>query len=136
MLKKILLIFLGALSWSLTMFKSDPCWFAKCANGAGFWGPNGHDGIWHIALAESLSRGNLGIPTFAGGAIKNYHIGFDLLLALFHKITFIPINNLYFQILPPIFAVAIGLLVYKFVLVWTGSIRYTLYAVFFTYFGG
>ena len=27
--------------------------------GMGFWGPNGHDGVWHVSLASSLARGTL-----------------------------------------------------------------------------
>jgi len=43
-----LLIIIGSLVWSLTMVKSGLCWDAKCVGGIGFWGPNGHDGVWHI----------------------------------------------------------------------------------------
>lgn len=132
MLKKYLLIFLGALSWSLTMVKSG--WVYPY--GAGFWGPNGHDGIWHIALAERLARGSWEMPVFAGEAIKNYHLGLDLLLAFLHKISSFPISILYFQILPPIFALAIGLLTYEFVYLWKHSTRHSLLATFFVYFGG
>ena len=104
--------------------------------GMGFWGPNGHDGIWHISLSEGLARGSWTMPVFAGETIRNYHIGFDLVLAIIHKITFIPIVNLYFQILPPIFAVLIGHLVYKFVYLWKKSRLKAWWATFFTYFGG
>lgn len=132
MLKKYSLIFLGALSWSLVMVKSG--WVYSY--GIGFWGPNGHDGVWHIALAEGLARGSFDNPVFVGEAMKNYHLGFDLLLAVLNKITSIPISTLYFQILPPIFAVLIGYLTYEFVFVWLGSKTQALIATFFVYFGG
>jgi hypothetical protein len=136
--KLILLILTGTISWSWTMVKSG--WFysslGKSGPGLGFWGANGHDGIVHIALAESLSRGSFAIPFFAGSAIQNYHIGFDLILAFLHEITFIPTVNLYFQILPPVFALLVGLLTYKFVLEWSGSEKAATWSVFFTYFGG
>ena len=74
-----------------------------------------------MALVNNLAKGSLENPVFAGENIKNYHIGFDLLLALLHKITNISISHLYFQILPPLFAVLIGFLVYKFVYLWRGS---------------
>jgi len=125
-IKTIILILLGTVSWSLTMVKS----------GIGFWGANGHDGVWHIALSESLARGSFNMPTFAGEVLKNYHIGFDLLLALFHKVTTIPIPTLYFQIIPPILALLIGILTYKFVLNWTKSDRSAWWSTFFVYFGG
>ncbi len=131
-LKLTILIIFGSLSWSLTMIKSGLVY----SFGMGFWGPNAHDGVWHIALANSLARGTWEMPVFSGEIIKNYHIGFDLLLAFLHKITFIPINTLYFQILPPIFALTIGILVYKFVLKWKFSFKQAFWATFFVYFGG
>ncbi|MBI3397002.1 glycosyltransferase family 2 protein [Candidatus Woesebacteria bacterium] len=104
--------------------------------GMGFWGANGHDGVWHIALIQSLAGGSLRMPTFAGENIQNYHIGFDLLLGLIHKITQIPVVNLYFQISPIILAILIGALTYKFVFDWQKSQSKALWALFFVYFGG
>lgn len=104
--------------------------------GMGFWGANGHDGVWHIALIENLSRGSFGMPVFGGFSLQNYHLGFDLLAALLHKFTFIPVVNLYFQILPPIFALLIGTLVYLFVWNWTHSKSASWWSTFFVYFGG
>ncbi len=130
--KKWLLIVIGTISWSLTMIKSG--WVYPY--GMGFWGANGHDGIWHIALAESLSKGSWGMPMFSGSNLQNYHIGFDLLLSLVHKLTLIPVVNLYFQVLPLIFAALIGVLTYKFVFEWIGSKKSALWSTFFVYFGG
>lgn len=129
---KWVLIILGTVSWSLTMIKSG--WIYSY--GMGFWGANGHDGIWHIALSESLARGSLAMPIFSGHYLQNYHLGFDLLLDILHKVTFLPIVNLYFQVIPPILAVLVGILTYKFVFEWTGSGKASLWSLFFTYFGG
>lgn len=128
--KANLLILLGSVLWSLTMFKSG----LKYSFGYGFWGPNGHDGIWHIALANSLANGNLNNPVFAGELLKNYHLGFDTLLALLHKLTFIKISTLYFQILPFIFALLIGFLTYQFVYSWRKSKEEAFWSTFFVYF--
>ena len=130
--KEALLILIGTLIWSLTMVKSGLTY----PFGMGFWGPNGHDGVWHVALAESLARGSLTMPTFAGEALKNYHVGFDLILALLHRLTTIPIVNLYFQVVPPILALLIGFLTYKFVVLWRKSKKEAFWATFFVYFGG
>src|SRR5258708_35896011 len=87
--KIIALIILGTITWSWTMVKSG--WFYSSlgvnGSGLGFWGANGHDGVWHIALAESLARGSFYMPVFAGSMLQNYHIGFDFILALLHRIT-------------------------------------------------
>ncbi len=139
MLKKALkqystvsLILIGSILWSLTMVKSG--WLYKY--GIGFWGANGHDGIWHLALTNNLNSFNLNNPVFSEFILKNYHFGFDILLSLIHKITMLPISLLYFQILPPIFAILIGYLTYLFVLEWSKSKKSAFYSVFYVYFGG
>lgn len=125
------LILIGSLSWSLTMVRSGLIF----EFGAGFWGPNGHDGIWHIALIRQLAQGSLQMPVFAGEGLQNYHIGFDLLVAILHRLTTIPVINLYFQILPPLMATSIGILVYKFVSTWQNK-NAAIWSLFFVYFGG
>ena len=127
----IALILIGTFIWSITVVKSGIVY----SYGMGFWGPNGHDAIWHIALIESLSRGSFDIPVFAGEALKNYHIGYDLLVAIVHKLTNIPVVTLYFQVLAPLIALFIGFLSYKFVYIWRGSKREAFWATFFVYFG-
>jgi hypothetical protein len=131
-LSLIILLILGISSWSLTMVKSG--WIYPF--GMGFWGANGHDGIWHIALINNFAKGIFNVPVFAGYPLQNYHIGFDLLAAFLFKITRIPVVNLYFQILPPVFAFLIGFLTYKFVLLLTNSKKSGILATFFTFFGG
>ncbi|MFZ5932592.1 MAG: hypothetical protein ACOYT7_00685 [Patescibacteria group bacterium] len=131
-LKVFLLIIAGTTIWSLTMVKSGLVY----SSGMGFWGPNGHDGVWHVALIESLSRGSLEMPTFAGEALKNYHIGFDLVLAIVHKLTQIPTVTLYFQIVPPILAFLVGYLTYEFVSTWRKDKKEAFWAAFFVYFAG
>src|SRR3989344_3998059 len=127
-----LLISFGTIIWSVTMIKSGLVY----SFGMGFWGANGHDGIWHIALSQSLANGSWQMPIFAGEMLKNYHLGFDLLLAILHKLTFIPIHTLYFQVLPPILAFGIGLFVYLFILSWNNSKTAAWWTTFFVYFGG
>ena len=130
--KALLLIVAGSLAWALTMVKSG----LRYDYGVGFWGPNGHDGVWHLSLARSLASGSLEMPIFAGEQIKNYHLGFDLLLALVNRITALPVSVLYFQIFPPIMAILIGFLTYKFVLNWKKSQAAAFWSTFFVYFGG
>lgn len=131
-LNKNIVIFIGVIAWSLTMVKSG--WLYSY--GYGFWGANGYDGIWHISLINNLSKFNFQNPVFSGERIKNYHIGFDLLIGILNRATHIPVNYLYFQILPLIFSLLIGLLTYKFVFDWTQSKKGALLATIFTYFGG
>ena len=131
-LKKWLLIAAGTISWSLTMVKSG----LISPYGLSFWGPNGHDGVWHISLINSLAKGSLSMPIFAGETIKNYHLGFDVLLAAIHRLTTIPASILYFQIFPPVLAFLTGWLLYHFIKKITDSDSSAFWAVFFTYFSG
>lgn len=128
----IFLILIGTILWSITMIKSGLIY----PFGMGFWGPNGHDGVWHLALINSLARGSLDMPTFVGELLKNYHIGFDVLVAILHRLTGVPVVNLYFQALPPVLALLIGVFTYKFVYLWTHSRGASFWATFFVYFGG
>ena len=131
-LQAILLILLGSFTWVITMFRSG----LKYSYGTGYWGANGHDGIWHLVVIEGLKKGNLLMPIFAGGIIRNYHIGFDVLVAFLGKITTLSSSLLYFQIIPIVFALLIGFLTYKFIFLWTKSKIKSLLTVFFIYFGG
>lgn len=127
-----LLLTTGVASWSLTMIKSGLTY----TYGMGFWGANGHDGVWHIALAKSLAKGSFEIPIFSGELLSNYHVGFDLLLALIYKLTSLPMERIYFQIIPPILAISLGILVYVFVKNWSKSKEAALWSTFFVYFAG
>lgn len=135
-IKKYFLIILGTISWSLVMVRSGLCWDKGCAGGIGFWGANGHDGIWHLALIKSLAGGSFRMPTFAGWDIQNYHIGFDVLMSWIVRLTGVSVSVLYFQIVPPILALLAGFLVYKFVKDWRHSEVSAWWATFFVYFGG
>jgi len=73
--------------------------------GQGFWGPSGHDMIWHIALSHQASNPlQIQHPTYSGSLIQNYHPFYNLLVNWTSKITFISIPSLSFQVLPIIFS--------------------------------
>lgn len=131
-LKSLTLILTGTIIWSLTMVKSGITY----SYGMGFWGPNGHDGVWHIALIKSLIRGSWNIPVMGDMPLQNYHIGFDLFTAIIYKLTFIPVEVLYFQILPPLFSLLLGVFAYLFVYEWRKSKEESFWSLFFIYFGG
>lgn len=125
-----MVIFLGTVAWTLMMLRSG--WIYKY--GMGFWGPNGHDGVWHVSLASGLARGDFQMPIFAGEQIKNYHLGFDLFLAALHWLTGLPVVNIYFQLLPLLLAALTGVAVYLFVQAWHKNSGAAVWAAAFTYF--
>jgi len=128
-----LLMFLGVGIQALTMIKSGLLY----SFGMGFWGPNGHDGVWHLALINELTKHfppqN---PIFAQFKLLNYHYLFDLLVGLINKTTLIPTLNLYFQIFPIIFSGFLGILTFILVKKITKNNLSASLAVFFIYFGG
>lgn len=136
-----LIMFFGVISQSLTTIRSGLLY----SYGMGFWGPNGHDGVWHLSLINSLSRhlqfskdffSLLQNPILAGFNLRNYHFLFDLFLALIHKITNFPTFNLYFQIFPIILSGFLGILTFLLIKKLTKNSLTACLAVFFAYFGG
>ncbi|NOY15031.1 MAG: hypothetical protein GXP43_02330 [bacterium] len=125
---KNLFIILLSLIWSFPVIRSGlPTKF-----GLGFWGPNGHDAIWHLALSQSILNGlPIKHPTLSGQPLTNYHFGFDLVLAFLSKLTHIPLTFLYFQILPPIIALVILILSYKLFIRLFSSQKGALFSLFF-----
>lgn len=138
-----LLLTVGSLTISLPMLKSGLLY----PYGMGFWGPNGHDGIWHLSLVEHFTRNlNLDSPILADVQLSNYHFLFDWILALINKLTLelhrlvhvpeISSITLYFQIIPPLMAILLGILTWKFMLTWTKSETAGYLSLILIYFGG
>lgn len=128
-----ILLFLGVLSQGMTMFRSGLIYDF----GMGFWGPNGHDGIWHLALVNQVLKGfPPPHPTLAGSNLTNYHYFYDLLLAVVNKLTTIPIHHLYFQIFPFFLALGIGWLSFLVGYYWKKDFWTGFWLTFFNYFAG
>lgn len=127
------LIFLGSFSWLLTQVKNGLLF----NYGLGFWGPNGHDAVWHLSLISSLQKNvppqN---PIFAGEALSNYHYFFDLLLAKSSNIFSIDPSELLFRLFPALVSIAAGFLIFKVTKKISGSAKASIFAAFFLYFGG
>lgn len=105
--------------------------------GLGFWGPNGHDGIWHLSLINQvLISFPPPHPNFAGSLLINYHYFYDILLALVGKITPIPIINLYFQIFPILIGLSLGVLSFIVGYLWKKSFWVGFWLAFLNYFAG
>ncbi len=104
------LILLGSLLLSTTMFRSG----LRYSYGLGFWGPNGHDAIWHLSVINQIKKAIPPLnPVFSGTKLSNYHWGFDLFAALLSKLTGLSSLDVYFRILPPLIALLIGLFSYR-----------------------
>lgn len=84
--------------------------------GMGFWGPNGHDGVWHVALINQIKNGLLPEnPVFSGEILKNYHYLYDLLIATTATLSFVPVEDLIFRFFPVLFSLLLGIGVISFI---------------------
>lgn len=127
------LLFFGVLAQSLTMFRSGLVY----EFGMGFWGANGHDGVWHLALANQVLEGfPPPHPTFSGFRLTNYHYFYDFLLALVNKLTDIPLHFLYFQAFPILLAAGLGFLSFLVGYWWRKDFWTGFWLAFFNYFAG
>lgn len=128
-----LLIIIGSLTWVLTTIKNG----LNFDFGLGFWGPHGHDSLWHLILIESLKSGlppqN---PALSGTILNNYHYFYDLLLAQTSKLSTISPLDLYFRFFPLLISLNIGVLSYFLAKDWFKSKFAANLSVFFVYFGG
>lgn len=128
----IITVTLGSVTWLLTQVKNGLLYNF----GYGYWGPNGHDGIWHLALISQLQKNfppqN---PVFAGEVLTNYHYFYDLLLARSGNLLSINSQDLLFRFFPFLIALLAGLVVYQVVKKIANSWT-AVWTVFFVYFGG
>ncbi len=94
----------------LTVFRSG----LNYDYGIGFWGPNGHDAVWHLSLINHIANPfKIKLPIYSGELLNNYHPFYDILIALFSKITFINSSIWYFQIFPILSTIILLVTSYK-----------------------
>lgn len=127
------LILIGTFLSSMTMIRSG----IFNGSGIGFWGPNGHDAIWHLGvISEVLKKIPPENPVFSGVPLRNYHWGFDLFAAYFSRIFGFNILDVYFRFLPIIFGLLIGIFSYLVAYRNTKKIIIGFWFVFLNYFAG
>lgn len=129
----LLLIITGSASWMVVTFKNG----LSFNYGLGFWGPNGHDAIWHLALISELEK-NIppNNPIFAGEKLTNYHYFFDLLIAKSAILFSINELDLLFRFFPLLISLLIGVLVFYVARKISNNFFAGIFATFFVYFGG
>lgn len=129
----ILTFIAGAIFQSLSLLRSG--WVYDF--GIGFWGPLGHDGIWHQALINQLIKQvppqN---PVLSGEMLTNYHYFFDLLVAETVRLSQIPVMDLLYRFYPFTFSILLGLGTYILVMKIAGNRIAALTSLYFVYFAG
>ncbi|MDP3973530.1 MAG: hypothetical protein Q8P92_01730 [Candidatus Daviesbacteria bacterium] len=102
----IFLIMVGVVFQIIPTFKNGLTY----SYGMGLWGPNTHDGMWHISLINQLVKHvppeN---PIFGGEILKNYHYFYDLTIAATIYVTGISVIDLIFRFYPILLSSLLGL---------------------------
>lgn len=105
--------------------------------GMGFWGPNTHDGLWHIALINQLIKAvppeN---PIYSSAILKNYHFFYDLAVAATSYILQIPVVDLVFRFYPIMFSVMLGISSYYFIMKLFANKLAAIFGLYLIYFAG
>ena len=100
-------------------------------------GPNGHDGLWYLALINEL-KANFPpeYPGFAGVAFKGYHFFYFFLIAKISNIFHLSPMALLFHFFAVLTSFLWGIGVYTLMFRWSKQRITALWAVFLTFFGG
>jgi len=106
--------------------------------GMGFWGPNGHDAIFHLSLIKSLQNSLLSLahPQLANFNLQNYHLGFDYFSALFAGMFKLSPLNLYFRYFPLMSILLLGFLINRLLVKWQFSSLDRFLAILFCFLTG
>jgi len=92
-----LFIILGTITQIAPVFKSGLTY----PFGIGFWGPSGHDSVWHLSLINHIDNPYIiNMPIFSGEILKNYHPFFDIFIAYLSKLSHISSSIWLFQLWP------------------------------------
>jgi len=105
--------------------------------GIGYWGPLGHDGVWHQALVNQLIKATPpGNPGLSGTTLSNYHYFYDLLVATTAHMSGVPVADLIFRFYPILFSFLLGLGTYLLCKALFNKWYVGAASLFFVYFGG
>jgi len=105
--------------------------------GLGFWGPNGHDAIWHLGLITQILESFPPLhPVFSGFLLSNYHWGYNLFTAIISYLLPFSLLDIYFRILPITFALFLGIFTYTLGFKLSKNHTTALFFVFLNYFSG
>lgn len=120
----------------LLIFPSGTNLCFKNVCGINFWGVHGHDGIWHLAIANvSFHQFPFIAPTFAGQNLYGYNYAFDFIVFILSKIGIDPLIS-YFKLLPVIWFGFFTLLLVRLAKTFDKSRLFVGLFLFFNYFAG
>lgn len=106
--------------------------------GLGFWGPNGHDALFHLSLGEAFRANpfSLAHPQLAGEILSNYHFGFDWLTGVISSLAAIPLMDIYFRSFPVVLVLLIVFVTIRLLALWRFSGLTIMLSLFFMFLTG
>lgn len=107
-------------------------------NGHLYWSAQGHDGLWHVSVIETMKRVfPAPNPLYAGKILYNYHYFIDVIMAEFNRIFFFFSSlDLYYRFFAFLISFLMGLAAYSFLTTWKKNEKIGLLGIFFTYLVG
>ncbi len=113
---------------------SSYCFQGIC--GVFFWGAHEHDGVWHLAVANTLFHHfPFQMPNMNGTAIHGYNYLLDIVIASLSYLTHVSVSIWYFKLLPLLWFFGMSTLTYAFARAYRKSSTYPFFVFFFTFFG-
>ena len=101
---------------AITLFRQ----YSTNSFGFGFWGPNGHDAIFHLSLINHFSQNPLSLnnSSFNGYKLHDYHFLFDYVSGLMVRLTGVSSTTYYFVIFPIISSIVLVFYLEKLMKKW------------------
>lgn len=130
----ILIILAGILHLAI-IFPSGSYYCFNNVCGHYYWGVHEHDGLWHLAVAETAFKSfppqN---PIYSGVSLVGYNSLLDFVLYILNKIGISPIFA-YFKMLPIIWFIGFTYFSVKLARKWSKNSTFTFIFLFLNYFG-
>ena len=129
----LLIAILGIVVLGMTNFPNGLLYSA----GEQYWSSQGHDGLWHVAVMQSVFKDfPIQNPLLPGELLANYHFASDIFFGEFYRIfSFFSPFDLYFRFFPVLLAFLLGLSTYTLTK-FNWDKRSAHWAMVFTYFAG
>lgn len=132
----ILLLSCAVIFSLITLMPSGSSYCAQEQCGVFFWGANEHDGIWHLAVSNTLlSNIPFEMPNMSGSLIRGYNYLLDMIIALLAYTTKIDSSIWFFKIQPIVWVIVFIYSSYKFAVSYKKSNYFHIFLWFFLFFG-
>lgn len=132
----ILVITLAFVLQMAVIVPSGSTYCAESQCGIYFWGAHEHDGVWHLAVSETLFNNfPFQMPNMSGTPMQGYNYLYDIVIAGLAYVTGIGSSIWFFKILPMVWFCTFSYYLYQFALTYRKSKTFVVILWFFAFFG-